>query len=77
MIDWRRSAPRTNRRGDKGSHCLTPLLHLNGCPGMPLKRIEDEPEERTTLTQEIHFSEKPLCLITCKITSYSLLSKVF
>lgn len=46
MIDWRRSAAITNNRGDKGSSCLTPLLHLNGLPGTPFSTTEEEPEAR-------------------------------
>jgi hypothetical protein len=34
-----KSAPSTNRSGDKGSPCQTPLLHLKGFPGTPFSKI--------------------------------------
>ena len=43
----------TNRRGDKGSPCLTPLLHLIFFPGTPFKRIEDVPDEQSQDTHEM------------------------
>jgi hypothetical protein len=40
--DCNTSAARTKRRGDKGSPCLTPLLHLKVAPGIPFKSIAEE-----------------------------------
>lgn len=38
----RTSIARTNRKGDKGSPCLTPLLRLKKLNGLPLIKIENE-----------------------------------
>jgi hypothetical protein len=43
---WRRSAARTKRRGDRGSPCLTPLLHGKVELGKPLRRMEEVPDSR-------------------------------
>jgi hypothetical protein len=36
---------------------------------MPFRRTEEDPEERISLIQEIHLSEKPLSFMTCSVTS--------
>lgn len=48
---------------------IQPPLHLNRFPGMPFRRTEEDPEERISLIQEIHLSEKPLSFMTCSVTS--------
>jgi hypothetical protein len=37
IIDCKRSAAKTKSKGDRGSPCLTPLLHLMGLPSTPFK----------------------------------------
>jgi len=61
----------------RGSPCLTPLLHLNIFPSVPLSRIEDLPEVRIFSIQFIHFAGKPLCFMTWRLTWCSTLSKAF
>jgi len=72
IVDCKGSAAKTKRRGERGSPCLTPLLLLKGLPETPFSRIAGEAELKTTLIQEIHFSEKPLLAMTCRITSCSI-----
>jgi hypothetical protein len=62
MTDCSRSAPRTKRRGERGSPCLTPLLYLNSFPGTPFSKTKEEPEERIALIHEIQLSEKTFML---------------
>jgi len=54
------SAARTKSSGDRGSLCLTPLLHLKDFPGTPLRRIVEDPELRISLIQLTHFCGKPM-----------------
>lgn len=77
IMDCKTSAAKTKRRGDKGSPCLTPLLHLKGIPGTPFKRTAEEPEHKIALIQEIHLAENPLYCSMDKMTWYSTLSKAF
>jgi hypothetical protein len=49
-------------RGDKGSPCRTPLLHLNCLPETPLSSTDEDPEERMALIQDNHLSEKTFML---------------
>ena len=75
--DCRRSAAKTNNRGESGSPCLTPLLHSNPFPRIPFSRTEEEPELKMFCIQFIHLEESPLYLRICNITSCSSLSKAF
>jgi hypothetical protein len=63
-IDCNRSAAKTNKSGERGSPCLTPLLQLKGLPGFPLRRIEDVPDFNRLWIQLTHFAEKHLCSMT-------------
>ena len=74
-IHWRRSAASTKRRGDKGSPCLTPLLHLNCFPGTPLRSAEDIPELKSSCIHCNHFCGKPKCSIIERIVECSTVSK--
>ena len=56
MMHCRRSAARTNNRGDKGSPCLTSRLQWKWLPGTPFNRIEEDLEARTLWVQSIHLS---------------------
>src|ERR1041385_7905180 len=75
--DWRRSAARTKSRGDKGSPCLNPLLHLNCLPGMPFNRTDEDPVSNSCCTQILHFNGKPLCFKISRMASCSIESKAF
>src|SRR3954470_8103730 len=76
-VDCNRSAARTNNRGERGSPCLTPLLHLNCFLGTPLRRTEEDPEDRNLATQFLHLKLKPLYFRISKIASCSIESKAF
>jgi hypothetical protein len=58
------SAANTNKRGDSGSPYRTPLLHLKNFPGVPFKRIADDPDERITCIHCSHLLGKPKCAMT-------------
>ena len=73
----RTSEPRINRKGDRGSPCLRPLLEENKPKGLPLIRMEKEEEEMHNLIQVIQEERKPNCFITERINSYFILSKSF
>jgi hypothetical protein len=49
----------TNRRGDRGSPCLSPLELLKKLDGEPLTKTEKRTEEMQCDIQETHFSPKP------------------
>lgn len=74
---WSRSAASTNRRGESGSPCLTPLLQIKVLPGIPLRRTEEVPDSRRLLIQLIHFWENPLCCRVSKMNWCPILSKAF
>jgi hypothetical protein len=44
---------------------------------MPFRRTEEDPEERISLIQEIHLSEKPLSFMTCSVTSCQFYQNLF
>ena len=44
--DYRRSATKTNNRGESGSPYLTPLLHSNPFPRIPFSRTEEVPDPK-------------------------------
>ena len=46
-----KTATSTNDRGDKGSPCITPRLHMKWLPGTPFKSIDEESEESSLWTQ--------------------------
>ena len=73
----KRSVARTKSNGERGSSCLTPILHLKIFPGVPLSRTEDVPEPRMFSIHFIHFDGKPLCFITSRMAWCSTLSKAF
>lgn len=74
---YKRSAAKTNNKGDSGSPCLTPLLHEKDFPGTPFKRTEEVPDLSMTLTHSIHLLGKALNFIMSKIAWCSSLSKAF
>jgi len=63
ITNWRSSAARTKSKGDRGSPCLTPLLHLNYLPGVPFRRIKEKPDVKIMEIHSNHFSGKPIYLI--------------
>jgi hypothetical protein len=71
------SAPRTKRRGERGSLYLTPLLHLNFLPRTPLTNTEEVPVSSIIFTQKMNFSGNPMALKTSFIASCSIESKAF
>jgi len=73
----KRSAARTKSKEERGSPCLTPLLHLNIFLGVPLSRIEEVPEASIFSIHFIYFARKPLCFMTSRMTWCSTLSKAF
>ena len=77
MIDCKRSAASTNKSGDRGSPCLTPLLQRKTSPHTPFKITDEDPELRMALIQEIHLLPKPLASMILRIASCSILSKAF
>ena len=76
-IYWSNSAAMTNRRGDKGSPCLTPLLHWNSFPGVPFKRIAEVPVSKILLTQLHQVDVKPRWCSMHKMVLCSIVSKAF
>jgi hypothetical protein len=74
---WRRSAAIAKRRGERGSPCLTPLLHLNSFPTVPFNQTEEVATPKISKTQCNHLSEKPLALSISRIRECSIKSKVF
>jgi len=51
--------PTTNRRGDRGSPCLSPKKLLKKPDGEPLTKTEKRIEEMQRAIHETHFSPKP------------------
>jgi hypothetical protein len=74
---WRSSAASTKRKGDRGSPCLTPLLHLKNFPGIPLSRTAVQAEFRMLVTHRIQLSGKPRLDMICNITWCSTKSNAF
>jgi len=75
---WSNSAAITNKSGDKGSPCLTPLLHLKDFPGTPLSNTADQvPEFRMFFIQFIHMLGKPKWFLISKIAWCSTVSNAF
>jgi hypothetical protein len=54
-----------------------PLLHINCLPEIPLRRIEEVPVDNISLIHLNHKSLNPICFITCKIASCSMVLKAF
>ena len=75
MTNWRSSTTRTKSKGDRGSPCLTPLLHLNYLPGVPFKRIEEKPEVKITDIHCNHLPGKPICFMIWMTSQCSMVSK--
>jgi hypothetical protein len=50
MTYWRISAANTNKSGDRGSPCLTPLLQVKFFPGTPFNKTEADPEDKIAST---------------------------
>lgn len=76
-MDYRKSAARTNNRGDRGSPYLTPLLQLKAFLGIPLSKTIEVAEEKIFSIHEIHFCPKPLALKIVSIAWCSILSNAF
>ena len=74
---WSNSAARTKRRGESGSSCLIPLLHLNCLPRTPLRMMEEDPKLRIKRTHCCHKSGKPRCLSIKMMASCSTVSNAF
>jgi hypothetical protein len=51
IIDCNRLAGRTKSKGDRGSHCLSPLLQWNTFPGTPFNKIEEVTDDKNFVTQ--------------------------
>ena len=73
----KRSAARTRSSGERGSPCLTPLLHLKVFPGIPLRSTDDVPDPRMFSIHFIQFDGNPLCFITSRMDWCSTLLKAF
>ena len=71
----RTSEPSINRKGERGSPCLRPLLGENKPKGLPLIRMEKEEEEIHNLFQVIQKEWKPN--LTESKNFHSILSKAF
>ena len=56
---WSKSATSTKRRGERGSPCLTHLLQWTSFHGIPLRRIDEVPDDRMSCIQWHHCSGKP------------------
>ena len=69
--------PKTKRRGDRGSPCLTPLLHWNLFPSFPLRRTEEVVVERMFLIHVIHLFPKLIASWIVVIALCSTLSNAF
>ncbi|GJU71374.1 hypothetical protein Tco_1262779 [Tanacetum coccineum] len=55
-------ATRRNRRGERGSPCLSPLSILNSFEGDQLINTKIKAEERQASIHFLHFIPKPICL---------------
>jgi hypothetical protein len=71
------SAPKMNKKGERGSPCLRPLVGEKSPKGLPLMRMEKVEEEIQTLIQLIQEEWNPSLLITERMKSHSILSKAF
>jgi hypothetical protein len=71
------SAANTKSRGERGSSCLTPLLHLKRFPGTPFSRTVVDLEFRILSIELIQISGRPSWAIINKITWCSTRSKAF
>jgi hypothetical protein len=67
----------TNNKGDSGSPCLTPLLHLKNLPGTPFRSTADEPDDKIQWIQDIHLSGKLKCCNISRIVECSTVSNAF
>lgn len=67
----------TKRSGERGSPCLTPLLHSKYVPGVPFSRIEDVHVSNILLTHWVHFSLNPKCCNISRMHICSIVSKSF
>jgi hypothetical protein len=72
-ISCNNSTASTNRRGDKGSPYLTPLLHRNVLPGTPFSSMDNWAELRISFVQVTHlvgkFSFCRVMMVGCSIVS--------
>jgi hypothetical protein len=75
IMHCRRSAARTNNKGDMGSPCLTTLLHARLLPGTQFKRTEVDALLKIFEVQFSQFSLKPRCFIMRRIVECSMVSK--
>jgi hypothetical protein len=75
--DCRTSAAKIKSRGERGSPCLTPLLHWKEDPGMLFKRTYEVADSRSCLIQVHQVCQKPLASSTAKMKKWSTLSKSF
>jgi hypothetical protein len=77
MAHWIKSAAITNKIGERGSPCRTPLLHKNSFPAVPLSRTEGVAEFRRDSTHRIHLAGKPLALSISSTIENSTRSNAF
>jgi hypothetical protein len=77
MTHCNRSAATAKRRGDRGSPCLTPLLHLKSLPATPLSNTEDVADERMSFIHSIHLEGNPFALRIYMIAECSTRPKAF
>ena len=74
---WRKSAANTNKRGERRSPCLTPLMQWKTLPGTPFRRTAEVPVLKICCIHCSHFSGKHFALIICNISWCSTLSNAF
>lgn len=73
----KRSAARTNNKGERASPCLTPLLQWKSLPRTPFNRTAEVQVERVFLIHKHHLLGKPLASKICTIAECSTISKAF
>lgn len=71
------SATRVNKKGDKVSPCLNPLVPLNLPLGYPLSIIEKEAEERQPFIYVLYLTPKPFFSKKKSRNPHSIISNVF
>jgi hypothetical protein len=67
-MDCRKSAARTNSKGDSGLPYLTPLLQLKVFPRIPFSSTVEVAEEKIASIHKIHFCPNPLALKRVNMT---------
>ena len=76
-ILFRTSTSKTNKKGDIGSPCLSPLPIFKGLDGAPLKKTQINAPERQDLMQPLNFWRNPIFSKTLPMLSQSIVSHAF